>query len=219
MPVAAALTGGSLLGSVLSAQQQKKAANKAADAQTQAAQMGIDEQRRQFDAIQQLLSPYVNAGTQGLAGQQNILGLNGNPAQQQAIDALRNSNQYQQLNQQGQDAILQNASATGGLRGGNVQGALSQFSPQLLQNMIDQQYSRLGGLAAMGQNSAAMTGTAGQNSASQIGNLLNQQGAAQAGGYLAAGKANAQMINSVPQALGTFVGMGGFGGFGGMGGF
>lgn len=219
MPVAAALTGGSVLGSVLSAQQQKKTAQRAADAQTQAAQMGIDEQQRQFDAIQQLLSPYVNAGAQGLAGQQNILGLNGNPAQQQAIDALRNSNQYQQLNQQGQDAILQNASATGGLRGGNVQGALAQFSPQLLQNMIDQQYSRLGGLAAMGQNSAAMTGTAGQNSASQIGSLLNQQGAAQAGGYLAAGKANAQMINAVPQALGTFIGMGGFGGFGGMGGF
>mgnify|MGYP000644475937 CR=1 FL=1 len=218
MPVAAALTGGSILGSVLSARSQKKAAQGAADAQTQAAQMGVEEQRRQFDAIQELLSPYVSAGAQGLSGQQNLLGLNGNQQQIDAINNIKNSGQFQEFNRQGQDAILQNAAATGGLRGGNVQGALAQFSPQLLQNMIQQQYANFGGLSTLGQNSAAMTGTAGQNSANQIGALLNQQGAAQAGGILARGQADQQMINGLGQAMGGAARIFG-GGFGGMGGF
>ncbi|WP_449405980.1 hypothetical protein [Massilia phosphatilytica] len=41
---------------------------------------------------------------------------------------------FQALQQQGNDAILANASATGGLRGGNVQGALGQFSRNYSRN-------------------------------------------------------------------------------------
>ena len=44
------------------------AANKAAKTQAAASQAGIAEQRRQFDAMQQLLSPYVQAGTGALGG-------------------------------------------------------------------------------------------------------------------------------------------------------
>lgn len=189
-----------------SANQQKKAAQGAANAQTAATDKGMEEQRRQFDAVQKLLSPYVAGGEKGLAGQQDFLGLNGKPAQQAAIDGIQNSAQFGAMAQQGENAILQNASATGGLRGGNTEGALAQFRPQLLSGLINEQYGRLGGLAQMGQASAAGVGAAGMQTGDNITALLGQQGSAQAGALLAQGKANAQFGNSVANAFGTYMG-------------
>jgi len=212
--VAAAVVGGSVVGSVISGKAQKKAAGVAADAQTEATEAGIAEQQRQFDAIQKLLAPYVNAGTGALTAQQNILGLGTPEAQQAAISAIQRSPQYSTLMQQGEEAILSNASATGGLRGGNVQGALAQFRPALLSQLIDQQYSRLGGLTSLGQNAAAGTGNAGLQTGQGISSLLQQQGAAQAGAALAGGRANAQLGNTIGNSIGLFAGLGGFGGAG-----
>jgi hypothetical protein len=204
--VAAAVAGGTLVGGYLSSNAQKDAANTAANAQTTASQAGIDEQKRQFDQIQQLLSPFVNAGTGALGAQQNLLGLNGAGAEQTAINGIQSSPTFGALQQQGNDAILANASATGGLRGGNVQAALGQFSPQLLSQLIQQQYGNLGGLTSIGQNAAAGVGNAGLSTSNQITSLLGQQGSAQAGAALAAGKADSQMYNTIGNAFGTFMG-------------
>jgi len=175
--------------------------------------MSVEEQRRQFDAIQKLLKPYVTAGTGALSAQQNLIGLGGASKQQQAIKALEQSPQMQALVQQGENAILQNASATGGLRGGNTQAALAQFRPNVLSQLIESQFSKLGGLTSIGQNAAAMTGNAGMNSANQISNLFQQNGAVQANAAIARGQANANAWNILPQAVGTFAGLGGFGSF------
>ena len=91
--------------------------------------------------------------------------------------------------------MLQRASATGGLRGGNIQAALAQFRPQMLQQAIEQQYGRLGGFAGAGlgvteqlyrggQASAAGQASQAQTTGANVANLLGQQGAAQAGGAL-----------------------------------
>jgi hypothetical protein len=103
--------------------------------------------------------------------------------------------------QQGENAILANASATGGLRGGNVQGALAQFRPALLNQFLEQQYSRVGDLTKVGQASAAGVGASGITSATNIGQAYTQAGQAQAGSAL--GQANA-----FNQALGTITGFG-----------
>ncbi|MEX5742454.1 hypothetical protein AB6B32_18200, partial [Acinetobacter baumannii] len=179
MPVAAIVAGGAgLIGSIASSRAQAKAADRASQAQENAAMAGIDETRRQFDALQELMKPFVNAGTGALSGQQDLLGLNGAEKQQAAIDAINNSQAMQTYMQQGENAILQNASATGGLRGGNTQAALSEFRPQLLNQLINQQYANLGGLTSLGQNAAAGVGNAGMQTAGNISNLLQQSGAA-----------------------------------------
>lgn len=185
-----------------SANQQKKAAKNAAEAQTQSTDMGIAEQQRQFDAVQKLLAPYVNSGSGAITAQQNLIGLGGNVEQQKAIDALKNSAQFGELTRQGENSILQNASATGGLRGGNVQASLAQFRPQLLSQMIEQQYGRLGGIAQLGQASAAGQASAGLQTGSNIANLYGQQGAAQAGNALAQGQANANFASGIAGNIG-----------------
>jgi hypothetical protein len=193
-----AIAGSSVLGSIT----QSRAASKAAGAQTQAAEMGIEEQRRQFDEIQRLLAPYTQAGQPALQGMQNLIGLGGAEAQQQAIAGIEQSPLLQALTRQGEEAILQRASATGGLRGGNVQAALAQFRPQMLQQALEQQYSRLGGLTSLGQQSAARVGTAGMQTGVNVGNLLQQQGAAQAGGALGRGAAFGQFAQMPGQLAG-----------------
>ena len=185
-------------------------AEKAAAAQTAAAEAGITEQRRQFDIMAELMSPYVAAGTGALEGQQNILGLGGADAQQQAISGIEQSPFFQSQLAQQEDALLQNASATGGLRGGNTQAALAQFRPALLNQMVQQQFGNLGGLTGIGQASAAGQAAAGQQTGMNIANLLGQQGQAQAGAALAAGNQRAQNFGNALQIGGAIYGGGKF---------
>ena len=204
---AVAAVGASVVGGVMSSNAQKKAAGKASDAQVRAAEIAAEEQRRQFDAMREILNPFVNAGTSALGGQQDLLGLNGMQAQQNAINGIQNSAEFQTYLNQGENSLRQNAAATGGLRGGNTQAALAQFSQQLLNQMINQRYANLGGLTSLGQNAAAGVGNAGMQSANNIGNIMQQMGAAQAGNYLAQGQANANMWGGLSNTLGTLGGM------------
>jgi hypothetical protein len=198
-----AIGGGAVIGGYMASQGAKDAANTAAGAQGAASTAQIAQSKEQFDKIQQLLSPYVQAGTGALGAQQNLLGLGGAEAQKSAIAGLEGSPQFQSMMQQGENSILQNSSATGGLRGGNVQGALAQFRPQLLSQLIQQQYANLGGLTSVGQNAAAGVGNAGMQTTQNINTALGQQGAAQAGAALATGQANSQMWSGIGQTGAT----------------
>lgn len=207
---AAAVAGVAIAGSIYSANKSAKASKNAADAQSDASAAGVAEQRRQYDEMVKLLSPYNKAGTGALSQQQLLLGLKGADAQRTAIKAIENSPYFQATAKQGENAILQNASATGGLRGGNTQGALAQFRPGLLNQLVQQQYQNLGGLTSLGQNSAAQTGNAGMQTANNIGNLLSQGGAAQAGGIIGAQNAQNQLIGNLTQLGGLAIGSGAF---------
>ena len=210
-PITALVVGGSqLVGSSL----QASAAEDAAGIQAGAAEQGISEQRRQFDALQALLKPYTEAGLPALEQQQAFLGLRGPEQERAAIERISGGERFQELTRQGEEAILSKASATGGLRGGNVQAALAQFRPQVLNQLIEEQYGRLGGMTQLGQRSAAGVGAAGMETGTNIGNLLSQQGAALAGGELGQAKAYGQALKMPAQFLGMQIGAGGKAGMG-----
>lgn len=183
----------------------------------------IGEVRRQFSEVQRVLAPFITAGNQALGplqqyqqtgldalqGQRGLIGLNGSDAQRLAIEGLANSPEMAAYIDQGENAILQTASATGGLRGGNTQGALAQFRPQLLNSMISQQYDRLGGLAGLGANTSSMLYQTGQSAAAgqanagmqvagQIGSALS--GYSQGVGQAYQGFANSSAQNSAGMA-------------------
>jgi hypothetical protein len=195
--VAAAVIGSAVIGAGVS----MSAASKAGKAQVRAADRTAEEQRLAREEMRTLLNPYVSAGTPALQAQMAALGFAGPEAQQEFVTQQEQSPIFQSLAKQGESAILQNASATGGLRGGNVQGALAQFRPALLNQFLEQQYGRLSGLTTLGQQSAAGVGAAGMTSAANIGQAYTQAGQAQAGSIL--GQANA-----FNQALGTITGFG-----------
>ena len=251
-PITALTVGGGLIGS----QMTSSATRSASETQAGAAQAGIDEQRRQNEAVQQLLAPYVQAGGGALGAyapyqaagagalptlqqyaaggapafeqQQALLGLRGPEAERAAIQRISGGEQFKALTEQGEGALLSRASATGNLRGGNIQGALAQFRPALLSNLIEKQYGQLGGLAAtggtvaqnlassglsatgelarIGQASAAGVGTAGSQTGANIANLLGQQGAATAGGIMGQSQAFnfPGMFGTIARGLPTF---------------
>lgn len=213
------------VGAGLSSSKGAKAATQAAKTQASAQGSAIGEQQRQFDVIRELLKPYIEAGkpdlTQpyigagpgALQAMQGLAGLRGAGEQQAAINQIKQGAQYQELAKQGEEAILQNAAATGGLRGGNVQAALAQFRPALLNQLIESQYGKLAGLTSLGstsaenllrlgQASAAGTAAAGQQSASNIGNLMVGIGQAQAAGQVGQAQAQAQGAAGISGAIG-----------------
>jgi hypothetical protein len=200
---------GKVVGGITGASQQAKAAEAAGQTQATASEAGIAEQRRQFDLLTELLRPYVEAGTPALQGQQALIGLRGAPEQQATISSIEQSPFFQSAVRQGEEALLQRASATGGLRGGNIQAALAQFRPQMLESQIAQQYERLGGLTTLGQRSAAGQAAAGMETAGSIGNLLAERGAALAGGQLAKGGVARQAFGDILDVAGLLAGRSG----------
>jgi hypothetical protein len=201
---AVAMVGGGLASSAI----QSRAARKAGRAQERSAEMGIQEQRAARLATERLMAPYVQAGTGSLEGQQALLGLLGPEAQQQAYAGIEQGPMFQSLVEQGEAGILANASATGGLRGGNIQAALGQFRPQMLQSMIQSQYQNLAGLTSLGQASASGQAAFGQQTAGNIANLYGQQGQARAGTALGQGAAFANFANMPMQLAGLASGAG-----------
>lgn len=203
MPVAVPLIGAAAAigGGALAASGAKSAANKAAAAQTEANQAAIAEQQRQYNTTRADLAPWMTAGQSALGAQGDLLGLNGTAAQQAAITAQQSSPLYESLFRNGQNTLLANASATGGLRGGNTQGALANFGKDTLAQVIESQLAKLGGVSEQGQNAAAQVGNFGANAANNISNSLASNGQAQAGAALAAGAANTGLIKDITGAV------------------
>lgn len=209
-PITGLIVGGtSLIGGAV----QSSAAKKAGQAQSEASMAGIAEQRAAREEMRRLLEPYVAAGSPALKAQMAALGLMGPEEQAAFVQQQEQSPIFQSLAKQQEESILQQASATGGLRGGNVQGALAQFRPALLNQFLTQQYERLGGMTTLGQQSAAGVGSAGMTSAAGIADLLGQAGAAKAGAALGSAQAWGNVLSLPAQFAGMAYGAGkpGFG--------
>ena len=145
-----------------------KSADRAAQLQFQAAEKGIAEQARQFDLTRADFQPYQQAGVQGLERLSALMGLGGADEQQAEIDALRNSPLYQSLYGNGRDALLANAAATGGMRGGNTQGALYRLGEDTLSSVIGQQLANYGGLVGVGTGASGAVGNFGANAVTPV---------------------------------------------------
>lgn len=207
----------SFVGGLLGAGSQKKAVKKATKAQIAAMDKAIAEQRRQFDITQTNFAPYRETGAQGLAGLGDLVGVHGADPQAAAIASLRESPFFKSLFRTGEETVLQNASATGGLRGGNTQASLYNLGEDTLMKTIQQQLASLGGLAGMGMGATNAVANFGQHTADQVSGLFTDQGKARASGALAIGGINNQMWQNaggfLDQAVSAFLpGGGGFGG-------
>lgn len=185
-----------------------QAAREAGAIQSQAAQSGIDETRRQFDVAQGMLDPYAQAGVDATSMQADLIGMNGPEAQARAMQMLQSSPQFTAMQQQGEQAILRNASATGNLRTGNAQAQLAQLSPALLAQLADQRYGQLGGMAGIGAGSAASLAAGAQGTGQNIADLMGQKGAAASGGVLSAQQAYTNVRNQITNGLTSAAGAG-----------
>lgn len=168
----------------LQRRQESQGREQAAGIQTAAAQQGIDVVTAQNALTQENLAPYLGAGSKTVGAQTDLLGLNGDPTQQAAIASLQDSPLYQSLFRTGQETVLANGAATGGLRGGNIQRGLADFGADTLTKVIQNQLTNLGGLAGQGQSAALGGGQLGSQPNQPIAQLFGDKGAATARGIL-----------------------------------
>jgi hypothetical protein len=183
-----------------------KSAKKAMQAQMAMMEKAIAEQRAAYDEAKGLLNPYSAAGLGGLESYLALLGQSGADAQRQAIEGLEQMPGYQAQLGAGQRAIMQNASATGGLRGGNAQQGLAEFGSGLFGQYYQNQLNQLGQLQQQGVNTNTNLANIRAGNAANISNQYNMMGQAQGQGILAQGAARQQGMSNIGSLVGGGLG-------------
>lgn len=186
----------SFVGSLIGGGKAKKASKNAEAAQLEYLNKAIAEQQRQFDVTRADYQPYLQSGLGGLSGLSDLIGINGADAQSAGLVNVQNSPMLASVIRNGEEALLANASATGGLRGGNTQRGLADFRSDAFADQLNQQIARLAGLAGLGQGATDSVSAFGANASNNISNTLGQQGQVRAGGILTRGGINQQMWNN-----------------------
>lgn len=182
---AGALLGAAAIGGVA----QASAANRAANAQEDAANQDIAFQRETRDLVFDRLNPYANAGQ--WANRQMRRELSG---------GFEKTPAYRFQLRQGQNAINALAGAQGGVLSGRTLQALSGFNQGLASQEYGNYLARLQGMQGMGLNAAAGQGSAAQNAAAGVSNALAGRGNAQAAGAIGVG-------NAINSAIGNGIGL------------
>lgn len=182
------------------------AAKDAGYAQIVALDKQIAEQRAAAAAAEADYAPYKESGLSALDQYRTLIGLGGADAQNQAIQALTQSPLYQQQLQQAEGSLLQNASATGGLRTGNTQANLASLAPQLLNQQYLQQVGLMGGMQEQGANVIGNLANIRTGQAAATGQAYANQGTALGQSILAQQAARQQSAGGLGSALGTGAG-------------
>jgi hypothetical protein len=204
---AAAILGSAALGAV--------ASRSAAKTQAGAADRAADVQRSQFEQTREDQAPYRQAGYNALAELQRTAG--NVPAAFKFGDyEFKADPSYGFRLAEGQKALDRQAAARGGFISGGALKAATRFGQEMGSQEYgnaynraltsygtdvareNQLYNRQAALAGIGQTATNLVGTAGQNYATNVGNLMTGAGAATAAGQVG-------MSNALTGGLGTYL--------------
>lgn len=195
---AAILGGAAIGGGLLSSSSQKKAAKKAAKAQQEAADKAAAATEQNYQRTQTNLQPYIGAGNDALT---KINAVNNGD-----YSGFESSPDYVYARDQALQGADRSAAARGALYSGGHSADLLKVAGGLASQNLNQYYSRLTGLATIGQGAATNLGSIGAGAAGQIGNF-GMQGAAAAGqsAYDQA-NSNSNLYSGIAGAIGQFAG-------------
>lgn len=213
MGIAAAIAGAAVIGGVATAVTGPKAAN----AQKDAANQSIAEQRRQYDQSRADLAPWRTAGAGALGKLAGLYGVStdgtANSKGTGFTSDFTASPGYDWRLSQGLKAIDRKMSSRGLLNGRPAVEAEQRFGEGLASSEFENYANHLAGIAGVGQAATNTTVQAGENAANNISNGLIQAGNARASSYANIGSAINGTVNNMASAY--LYGQGG--GFGGGG--
>ena len=204
---AAAILGSAVLGAA--------ASRSASKTQASAAQQAADVQKSQFEQTREDQAPYRTAGYNALANLQRTAGNVPGAFKFGAGDYQADPGYAFRLSE-GQKALDRQAAARGGLISGGALRAAQRYGQEMGSQEFgnaynraltgyntdvareNQLYNRQAALAGIGQTSTNLVGQAGQNYATNVGNLMTSAGAANAAGQVG-------MANALTGGLGTYL--------------
>lgn len=217
---AAIVAGAGLVGSYMSSQNSSNAAQKAAQAQQNAADQSNATELQMYNQSRSDLAPWRNVGGEALnqlgalngLGGANLSGLQPgqpgyNPNQTQGsgapdYSAFMNSPDYQYALSQGTQDLDRSAAARGRLYSGGYGEDLTKFAQGLATQNLNNYENRLMGMSQQGAQAGEFGGEMAMQYANANGmNLMNGANAA-ANGYMNEAAANNGFINQLGQAVG-----------------
>jgi hypothetical protein len=190
-------------------------ARSAAKTQAAAAGQASDVQQQQYEQTRADQAPYREAGYNALANLQRTAG-NVPAAFKFGAGDYQADPGYAFRLTEGQKALDRQAAARGGLISGGALRAAQRYGQEMGSQEYgnaynraltsyntdvareNQLYNRQAGLAGIGQTATNLVGQAGQNYATNVGNLMTGAGAAQAAGQVG-------MANAITGGLGTYL--------------
>jgi len=184
-----AVAGATLVSGYLGSQAGEKGAN----AQTQAANAATAEERRQYDLTRQDQLPFLQAAQGALTRQEAFL--TGDTS------GFENSSDYLFARDQALQGQERGAAARGGFMGGGADADRIALASGLATQNANNYWNRLAGQTGQGVSTAQNLGALGANLAGNIGQNLQNAGAARASSY--ANTAN-QWGNALQQGAGAF---------------
>ncbi len=152
-------------------------ANDAADASREASAQNLAFQQQGLDYLKEVQQPVLDIRNQALPALYGFYDPTNPSGQADFVQGVQQSPFYESMIQQGEEAVLRNQAATGGLRSGTTQQNLARNSQGVLQGLVNQQLQGLGSFAQTPIN------------AGQIANQYGQMGQAAAQGALGAAQA------------------------------
>lgn len=186
------------------ANEQAKAGEKAAGAQSDANAAAIAEQRRQYDQTRTDMLPFLEAGY-GAINRQNAF-LNGD------WSGFENSPDYAFAVDQGFKGLNRGAAANGSFGSGGADADRIALGQGLATQYASNYWNKLAGMAGQGQSGVNTLGGLGANQANQIGGYLQDTGNARASSYANRANAWGNYANQLSGLAGQYMSYNGFGG-------
>lgn len=202
-PVTAILGGGAALGFVGDI----IGGDKAASAQTDAANASANIQRQIYQQTRTDLEPWRAGGQIAQQGAINLLGLGPAPSGPDipgGTFGFKTTPGYQFRFDEGIRAIDASAASRGNLLSGATMKSAQRYGDGLGAQEFDAYYNRLIDMSNRGQNSAAAVGSAGANYASGASNALLAGGAASANQALGASNSFNNLLGNAAGIYGNF---------------
>lgn len=192
-----------------------KSAKEAANASKQAAGMQADAQQQALDYLKEINALPQELREKALQGLGDYFQVPGAPKDQQTlISEAMGSPLYAAImgtQKAGEGAILRHQSATGGLRSGSTQGALTDFGQQTANRALLESFNQAqsSDRYERGVNLAGLSGLAGLTTgAPEIANLTTGIGQTNAAGILGAAQARQQGSQNTMNNLLGIAGLG-----------
>lgn len=186
----------------------KESARSQAEVAERTTATNIAESRRQFDIGQANLEEIRQFTLPALEQVSALSGAGGQQAQAAAIGAFQDSPGQQFLRERGERALVRNASAVGGLGGGNVRSALVEQGVGFAQQDFANQFNRLAGLAGVAQTTTSEQGRAGERFAGNIAEQNTNLANARISGIQAQAQAAQNQSQQQQQLAGSALGLG-----------
>ena len=143
----------------------------------------------------------IDIGNQGLENQAALAGLRGNAAQGAAFNNYQQSPGQQFLQQQGERTLMRNASAMGGIGGGNIRRELVRYGQGMAAQDFGNQFNRGQQVLSSQQGSASNLANLAAQGGSMGANLITNAAGTAAQGRFTTGQNIAQAASGTTSAL------------------